>query len=778
MGAGASVDGPSQHASITDASFDIYASMTVIGSDSHLSSTVNEIANKISSVVREDDKILKAERKNMFRQHQKIVIPTICKRNKHMLGMLTRSDEVAYPIKNQDAFKVGGNYGTYLTFLSQTRAEIDFAHMEYATSGLGCDEMSMGYILSGLCTPSDLIALDKLYVKNKSMSLVDKIIKSMSASSASRAFFLSILNATNRPAGSLDGEESDSAVQAHTQRISELLNNKKMSESQENEIFKILTANSRDHCTMIMENFAKSSTDLALHKLLIRHFSAPCANSMILYMMKPEHAVAKIVIDIAQAGKSFSLVYVLSRFDKMFFQAVNASVKMKTGKLIADYIKTQSNPPTGNYFRAIAAWLEDASGTPDGGKMEELQQIVASHHMTISSGNSGSSLSDAMQNPSSEMFGIVKSHLDQCNANLADFLGMQRPVVDDVKDDRADETMDTDAVSDKQNRFKLKPQSSRAKFTITESVQAQEAPSHKKELQVVEEDYETKLKVITDYLTLHFENNDADGSGVLETEEFWKLMKDLRLEQIGFTSEEVDAMQSWCDWDADGEISYEECVGELADAILQQIEGNMKDGDSVSSIIHKLESQIGEYQSEKALNRKKQSQANQETRKGGSGAYVVKDNEGEDEKKQAATSTLPPLLLTYLTDTFEAYDIDKNGELDEDEFFQMVRVLNLGLNDDNIDNIRNKFREWDTSKDGKIAWSEALPKFNDLLHSMCDKKEDKWIGLADKANGNQLFWYNLKNETSQWMSAEDQEAFMANPYHVPPAKSGRAKGKK
>jgi Ca2+-binding EF-hand superfamily protein len=243
-------------------------------------------------------------------------------------------------------------------------------------------------------------------------------------------------------------------------------------------------------------------------------------------------------------------------------------------------------------------------------------------------------------------------------------------------------------------------------------------------------------------------------------------MKDLKLELIGFTEEEIDAMRSWCDWDDDGTISYDECVGELADAVLTQMENSNTNNESIASIVAKLEAQVGEQQSQVADKRKELSKKNQETRKGG-------PREGDGSPQP--TSSLPPLLLTYLTDTFEAYDVDNNGELDEEEFFQMIRVLNLGLNDDNIDAVRSKFKEWDASKDGKIAWSEALPKFNDLLHSMCDKKQDKWIGLCDKANDNQLFWYNLKDEQSQWMSAEDQEAFRANPYHVPPHKRTKKK---
>ncbi len=85
-----------------------------------------------------------------------------------------------------------------------------------------------------------------------------------------------------------------------------------------------------------------------------------------------------------------------------------------------------------------------------------------------------------------------------------------------------------------------------------------------------------------------------------------------------------------------------------------------------------------------------------------------------------------------------------------------------------------------------MNWKEALPMFVDVIHTLASDQRDHFvsiiafffsklcffciftsliflpqistnfqIGLLDKQTG-YLYWYNLRDKTSQWMSEEDQ----------------------
>lgn len=89
--------------------------------------------------------------------------------------------------------------------------------------------------------------------------------------------------------------------------------------------------------------------------------------------------------------------------------------------------------------------------------------------------------------------------------------------------------------------------------------------------------------------------------------------------------------------------------------------------------------------------------------------------------------------------------------------------------------------EWDDNKDGKISWIEALDEFSKIFHGIVKDNRDHWvkiliylfisyhlsliiyhyylqIGLVDKTS-QKYFWYNIKNDTSYWMTEEDESYF-------------------
>eukprot|EP00604_Paraphysomonas_vestita_P003356 CAMPEP_0174818956 /NCGR_PEP_ID=MMETSP1107-20130205/1916_1 /TAXON_ID=36770 /ORGANISM="Paraphysomonas vestita, Strain GFlagA" /LENGTH=284 /DNA_ID=CAMNT_0016031613 /DNA_START=1600 /DNA_END=2454 /DNA_ORIENTATION=- len=232
--------------------------------------------------------------------------------------------------------------------------------------------------------------------------------------------------------------------------------------------------------------------------------------------------------------------------------------------------------------------------------------------------------------------------------------------------------------------------------------------------------------MICDYLLTRFKQDDIDDSGMLDSIEFWNTLKSLN---VGYTEDELQGIQAWVDYDGDGVISYAEVINELADSLIDIIESSgMTVEDKVAELWEQnrldLEKLWDEYQN-----------------------WAEQQDVGE-------VQDMSPSLTQYLKDSFEAFDVDRNGTLDSAEFWNILVTL-LGLSDGDRAMMEH---EWDDNNDGKITWEEALEEFNKIFRSKVNDKKDFWIGLVDRPT-NKLFWFNVRDETSFWMTAEDEARF-------------------
>jgi len=121
------------------------------------------------------------------------------------------------------------------------------------------------------------------------------------------------------------------------------------------------------------------------------------------------------------------------------------------------------------------------------------------------------------------------------------------------------------------------------------------------------------------------------------------------------------------------------------------------------------------------------------------------------ENSREVDRDLAPDLLKYLNDTFEGYDVDQSGALDYNEFWSLLQAMNLGIGEKDYDAVMDR---WDNNHDGVINWSEALQQFTLILKELASDQRDHFIGLVDKSTS-LLFWYNLRDGSSHWMSEED-----------------------
>jgi Ca2+-binding EF-hand superfamily protein len=197
---------------------------------------------------------------------------------------------------------------------------------------------------------------------------------------------------------------------------------------------------------------------------------------------------------------------------------------------------------------------------------------------------------------------------------------------------------------------------------------------------------------------------------------------------VGFTNDEIKNIMAWIDADGNGELSYDECLVELADCCINAIL-NRCEGKSVPEVID-------------ALNIKHQTD------------YDTFSSQHSSEKAlegEVLSSDLSPSLEGYLKDMFQAADVDNSGQLDPTEFFNVLHTV-FNMTDGDKEFLS---ANWDDNGDGLISWSEALDEFNKIFTRLRDARSDYWIALLDKPSG-RFFWFNVRDEHSFWMQPDDE----------------------
>jgi len=254
--------------------------------------------------------------------------------------------------------------------------------------------------------------------------------------------------------------------------------------------------------------------------------------------------------------------------------------------------------------------------------------------------------------------------------------------------------------------------------------------------------FNSKLDAVTNYLAEIYHAADTNADGYLPHYKFWSIFADNKFVRMCYNQFEIDSMPALTFQDylvnnegQNGQIYYEECLPEIADGLISHLESEQKDvlkliEDEVASASHEeLESL---YQSVKETN----------------------------QIEEVVPICLPPDLETLLQNTFISFDKDKSGNLSRDEFWNLIKMLNLNIatTGGELDELVKSF---DTNGDDKIEWAEACPKFHELLHDLASDLRDHWIGLEDISQSPPLcFWYNLLDGSSQWMTAEEQAEYV------------------
>ena len=541
--------------------------------------------------------------------------------------------------------------------------------MHVSLNTLGCEENIVAEVICASST-HELEAALKYYEGVLKRPLKDKIISKTRNGSPFQKLMIAILS-THRKSR-FEAKKSDAKAGA------ELLYNAGLSDKSiardDDAIFAFLAKESRESCQMISEEY-EAIYKLDLVEAILSKYRGPVAFALLLWTAELNDAIVKrIQVNITDPHVKVvgldlrHLSHLFAKYNHRNLTQIVANYKELFEVDLIDLVKEKFS---GNYRKAVLAWLVNAPC--DGGKEEYIAEILDSFE----------TIEEFAQDE--EKCALVEKLLKEQHKILMDYsIAHHIHKEDDIK--------------------------------------GGQPISYSDELDRKSQQYQGDFNLMKGYLKERFTIEDEDDSGYLDKVEFKHVLDNM---DIGFTEDEVKDIFAWVDVDGNGELSYDECLVELADCCVNAIVHRCS-GKTVPEVID-------------ALNKKHQTD------------YDTFATDFKAEESNEPESDLSPSLEGYLKDIFQEADADGSGKLDPTEFFNILHtVFNMTDGDKEYLNAN-----WDEDGDGLISWSEAIHQFSSIFKRIRDARSDYWIALIDKPTG-RFFWFNVRDEHSFWMNEEDE----------------------
>lgn len=764
MGGGASVDSADKYEDIPE---------TTISED--IRAYYQKAEALRSQIATNDLKLFNAEQRKMFKSHKKI-IKTFTSRSKNQLYRLDPS--IITTISKESG------YGTFLKCLMTPPALTNAIMIDAATNGIGCDEMMLIRVLCTCTRPQFLqMEIELKKMKGNSFDLRKFVAGKASKDPVLKILFQYLLDSSctrNEPSSEFPPEK----VKKEASEIFTLLH--RHDEPDIDIILGTLIKASRAHCEAIKASF-KEQFNEELEVQLPKRFGLLVCTALKYIMCPIAVSVIRMLRDyqmsLSKPNQEF-MFGILSRYEKNFIKTIDTACHGTIGG--EGFVTLVNASFKGKVKDAVLAYFRN--DTPDSMVEFEIVDFMEENNAVVGKWDWITEEVTAM---------AVRELLEKQVKNLCSFLKVKfEPIPLTNKQDYAltpfeyedgaggddDDDEDEAEEADGEQAPQVLERKASLKAMNQKKTSQQTLPS-KDEVQVVQSaasglEAQKQVDMVVNYLMLLFQWYDKEGTGALDSVVFWDIVtspEKMNLTEFGFSREEVECMEDLCDWvdnDADNDastIGYEDVVVELA--------CNIENCASTNSInLEPIISARTEFLRTNAPPGAEAVAASQVevgnvTQIDENGAAAAVEGAGVQNGK------IVPDLEKYIKDTFESYDSDQSGYLDINELVQMVAAMNLGCTDEDMDQIRNK---WDENKDEKISWKEALPNLVAMLHQLASDSRDHWIGLVDR-DSQMLFWYNIRDQSSAWMTEEDQEAYKARKIEaptVPEYSGGKATGKR
>ena len=691
-----------------------------------------------SLIAQKEREFLLAQRDVMFRKHDEIIRILMCKTKKQLKRVVNGKVPGSCMTVDEVESLGGGPYAKFIGACCMDETACRVRELDLAIGGVGCNEDLLVMALC-CCDTKDLKAVQQY----KGKPLADVIKGKTKPGSPLQKFLLAILQLDRKDEVGGGGVNVEAAA-AQAQEIHSNGAGRSFGVVEE-PIFAILAQASRAQCQAIDAAYMQLN-NTSLIAALSTKFSGALRLGLTLWVQASKADATAVLLNNLVAGNascdSNVVARILARNDKPALTLIDDSCKslFKAGSLF-EMLGTKA--VTGNFAKAVLAWI--SAPTMDDGHETDVGAFI--EEQMVWQGDKD------LQTFLFEMAGTqkvcdeLKVKLAAEDAALATYLDKYHHadyVIAKAAAQKGEQQRASSKVQREASALKgMAPPSSKRG-----SILAKSGPSINKSRRggvimetsgndvttssdlaaaaeagaVTHEDFQVELGLISTFLNARFHEFDTNNSGSLPSDVFWQFFDGLPLIQLGFTVDEAEAMKSWVDWEHDGYVNFEEIHEELADSIVESLGGV---GKGVRATIAELMKSLP-----------------------ASAQAFGGDDAGR----------LAPDLVDYLQTTFEAYDLQKTGMLDYEEFWQLVQAMNLGVTAADYEQIQ---AQWDGNKDGQISWSEAIVQLDKLLGDMIVDGQDHWIGLVDKESG-ALFWYNIADGVSQWMDEDDQNNFRAH----------------
>ena len=639
-------------------------------------------SEQIKDQIAQRDAVFIRQQASQAWKNHKQIISALTQRTKSQLQRVAciyekmRDDSYTKPAYIEIRDMLGGTYGEFMSLLLQKRETINIELLDVAFKSIGCDECLVADVLCA-CSKAEMIETQTHYDASRDTSLQEMIRTKCLEKSSFQRFVQCILTTKRNDEDVFDDTEALAQMEAlHAQGVAG-------TSRDEDAIFRGLSTASRTQCDLISRHYERVY-QCTLGEALSKMFVGSVQRALLLWISPLLASMASLFyLSLHSTVVDFDLTcHLATKYNKSSLQA--AVVVYKT-LYEEDLVERLGKKLTGNFKKSVIAWL--TSATYDGGAESKIEAMVE---------ESGGDLTKLLADPAklSRLRELVEEEKAASEKQItameaADKSSMKNgPAL--AKSSAAQETPAPAPPSAQDTAPPVAPglaALSRAASTIQaadakdsetngdgggqegaggggaqaiaalvvdddddspnkeEQLALFSSPSRRREL-----GYEEKFKLICDYLLERFKQDDLDDSGTLDSAEFWTTLRHLN---VGYTDEELAAIEKWVDYDGDGSITYAEVVNELADNLILVIEASGRTvEDKVAELWEQnkmeLETLWNEY------------------------------NDWQTRQEGAGEQDLSPSLIQYLKDSFDAFDIDKNGLLDIDEFWQILTTV-LGL---------------------------------------------------------------------------------------------------
>ncbi len=632
-----------------------------------------ECEDEQNKIAERDLSFLTSQSKQMWKNHKKI-ISVITQKSKSQLRRmvnLQKSNSGAFATQLKDM--LGGAYGDFVRFLVCSKADIDAELLRSALGCIGCDEV---VLVSSLCTntPEESKAIKDKYNDAGAVDLDQKIFGKLDKNSPFQRFMHAVVK-SNR-----DSDRVFDASEAVAQMEQVYANCNDSTPEKDDDTFALLCRISRAQCSLLNTEMVQTH-NVTLDVMFKRKFKGICATALKLWTSPRDEAIAQVLHDVLHDDKEEYdvLAGVLAKYDKLHVKNIASKYELLFGENLVGRVEQVI---AGNFKLAVVSWLTTFSF--DGFKEEAIAKIISDRFGSLSAAMSDSDTADTIRTELiNERDALVAFNYEQGLGDSA-FNARPEPVklslppigsekrisakhkkkseavadsiaakLDQPPDAAAEPLREEPASSPDEKRVafasveETPPPAAEVKETPPPQIETEEdsgpapllsmkSPSIR-HIAPNKDDFERKWNMTCEFLKESFAIFDKDKSGYLESAEFWSALRSF---QLGYTEDEIAGMVQWTDWDCDGMISYDEVVNELAESVINIIEGR---GGNVERELADIKSRI--------------------------------KRESEELYRMESEGGLSPNLVQYLKDSFQAYDLDDNGSLSAEEFWRVLNVV-------------------------------------------------------------------------------------------------------